>query len=251
MSSSIVVFDCKGISVEHDPGDGIFTMIMARNENRFNPDLVQDLSKALSHVEAADHPKALVITGGRGSKFFSNGLDIDWMMRSSSDETERMIEGVWRLLARVLVIDCRSVAAINGHAFGAGLFLALACDYRVMRTGRGFVNFPEVNLGMRLAKGFAEISKAKCSQSTLREGVLTGKRYGSDQAKLAGLVDVESSIDDLPHTARELAKAGHVERLGFVNFNPVSFSQVKIELYVDAYRALTMGLTTDPPHSRL
>ena len=47
------------------------------------------------------------------------------------------------------------VAAINGHAFGAGVFLALACDWRLMRTERGFLNFPELNLGMRLSKAFA------------------------------------------------------------------------------------------------
>lgn len=142
-------YDCDGVSVEHDPTIGTFTILLDRGENRFNPSFVQDISKSLAVVEEAGHPKALVITG-RG-KFFSNGLDIDWMS-THPKETPSMIEALWKILGRILVMDCRTVAAINGHAFGAGLFLSLACDYRVMRTKRGFVNFPEVNLGMRLAK---------------------------------------------------------------------------------------------------
>ena len=245
--TTTIEFDRSGLSVQRD-ATGIFTLVMERLENRFNPRLNRDLSDAITMVEQAEHPKALVITG-RG-KFFSNGLDINWMSKHTS-ETPKMIEEVWTILARILVMDCRTVAAINGHAFGAGLFLALACDYRVMRTKRGFVNFPEVNLGMKLAKGFAELAKAKCSQNCLREGVLTAKRYTSSEAIAAGLVDIECPIENLQETARDVAISGFAKNLNLVNFNPKSFSKVKIELYTDAYRALTMGKASTPSHSRL
>lgn len=243
-----LVFESDGISTERDASTGIFTIVLDRKENRFNPTFCNDFSNAVAVVEKAEHPKALVITGK--GKFFSNGLDIAWMTNHGS-ETSPMIESVWRLLARILVMDCRTVCAINGHAFGAGLFLALACDYRCMRIERGFVNFPEVNLGMRLAKGFAELAKAKCSKSTLREGVLTAKRYTSSQAISAGLVDVECPMDHLQQTATKIAKAGLAEQLKLQYFDPDSFSKVKIELYTDAYRALTIGLASSLPHCRL
>lgn len=247
MSSSSTLFDRNGILVKQD-ASGIYTIVLDRFENRFNPRLTRDLSDALSLVENGVHPKALVITGK--GKFFSNGLDIDWMTKYVS-ETPKMIEDVWGVLARILVLDCRTVAAINGHAFGAGLFLALACDFRIMRTERGFVNFPEVNLGMKLAKGFAELAKAKCSKKTLREGVLTAKRYTSGEAVTAGLIDIECPLDKLEETARSVASAGFPESLKLANFNPKSFSKIKIELYTDAYRALTMGKASSLSHSRL
>jgi enoyl-CoA hydratase/carnithine racemase len=273
------IYNLNGITVERDSEYGIFTVVLNRGENRFNPALCQDLSDAITVLEKAENPKALIITG-RG-KFFSNGLDIDWMSNNVKD-TGLMIQDVWTLLARILVMDCRTVAAINGHAFGAGLFLALACDYRVMRTKRGYVNFPEVNLGMRLAKvslvcfglifnyevfvhcsgnnlflhfllsqGFSELVKAKCTPVTLREGVLTAKRYCSSEAIAAGVVDYECPIEILQATAEKVAKAGLPGVLKFVNFNPRTFSQIKIELYTDAYRALTLGLADSPSHSRL
>merc|ERR1719197_1889192 len=108
-----------------------------------------------------------------------------------------MIESFYRLLARILVLDCHTVCAINGHAFGAGLFLALACDWRIMRTKQGFVNFPELNLGMRLSLGFAELAKSKLSPSALRAGVLTGLRFDSGKALSYGLIDQESPIEEL------------------------------------------------------
>lgn len=48
-----------------------------------------------------------------------------------------------------------------------------------MRSGQGFLCFPELGLGMPLSTPFAELAKAKLSKAALREAVLTGKRYGS------------------------------------------------------------------------
>ena len=236
-----------GVSLTCAP-DGILTLLLDKGENRFNPSFITDISDAISAVDAAPHPKALVVTG-RG-KFFSNGLDVEWM-GENAEGTAPMIESVLRLLARFLAMDCRTVAAINGHAFGAGLFLALACDFRVMRTQKGFLNFPEVNIGMPLTKGFAELSKAKVSAMTLREGVLTCKRYSSVDAIKAGLIDNECSIEDLSATAEKVALAGLPENLGLINFDPQSFSAIKIELYTDAYRALTLGKVPSPSQSRI
>ena len=157
------LLDSDGVTLT-DSEDGLLTLRLDRGQNVINPPMVSALEHAISCVEAAEHPKSLVVLGG--PKFFSNGLDVTWMMNNSS-ETPDMIQSFWRVLARILVLDCRTVAAISGHAYGAGIFLALACDWRVMRTERGFVNFPELNLGMRLSKPFAELTKAKLSPSTL------------------------------------------------------------------------------------
>ncbi len=100
-------------------------------------------------VEKAPHPKSLVLTGT--GKFLSNGLDLDFVMGSSPEESTRFLETLWSVLSRLLVFDCFTVCAVNGHGFGAGLFFAMACDYRIMRTERGYLNFPEVNLGIFLS----------------------------------------------------------------------------------------------------
>ena len=244
-----VLQDEKGISLTAN-GSGIYTIQMKCGQNVVNPEFVDMLSNAIEKFEKVAHPKSLILTGD--GKFFSNGLDLNFLQRSNEAEKGRLIERFWKVLARLLVMDCRTVAVINGHGFGAGLFLALACDFRIMRTNRGYICWPEINLGMRLAKGFSELTKAKVTDpKIIREGVLTGKRYGSVDAIKAGLIDEECPIEELVHRGELLAIAGLPKNLKLQNFNPRSFQQIKIELYCDAYRALTSGKYDDPPESRL
>ena len=80
---------------------------------------------------------------------------------------------------------------------------------------------------------------------------MTAKRYGSTDAIAAGLVDEECPLEELHVSADIMAKGGLAENLWLANFNPDTFSQIKIELYTDAYRALTMASAATPSHSRL
>ena len=75
-----------------------------------------------------------------------------------------------------------AVCSINGHRFSAGLFFAMACDYRIMRTKRGYLNF-EVNLGMRLQKQFGELAKCKLAPGAVRKAVLEHIVSLADEAK--------------------------------------------------------------------
>jgi len=173
-----VLYDSGGVTVAREDGP-ILVLALDRGQNLMNEESVALLGQALRVVEDAPHPKSLVITGV--GKFFSNGFEIgafEGKQTVMAAEYPFMV-AFWRILARLLTLDCHAVCAINGHAFGAGLFLALACDWRVMRTHQGFVCFPELNLGMSLLPPFAELAKAKLSAPTLREGVLAGCRYDS------------------------------------------------------------------------
>ena len=215
------------------------------------------------------------IVDGPSSKFFSNGLDLEWMMRANAsavapsdgggggganDAVSELIESFnGDVLARILTLPFRTVAAINGHCIGAGLFLALACDYRIMRTGRGFLQWPEARLGMRLTKGFAELTRAKvvapgCDRSVLREGVLGARRYASAEAVASGIVDAEYPVEVLYEEAFRLAVGGLPDSKSGMDlefFDPVAYTRMKVEMYADAYRALKFGRVADPPHSRI
>ncbi|MGZ5398062.1 MAG: hypothetical protein ACXWEI_22205 [Mycobacterium sp.] len=55
----------------------VFVLTLGENENRFHPDNLAAINAALDEVEAADGASAVVTTGG--GKFYSNGLDLDFM----------------------------------------------------------------------------------------------------------------------------------------------------------------------------
>lgn len=242
-----VLFSVDGVSVTRE--GPMIVLMMDRGENRVNLDFAKLLDKALARVEEAKGPKALVIAS-KSDKFFGNGLDVDWMAKNPKEEG-LMLPLFWKILGRLLVLDCHTVAAINGHAFGAGFFMALACDWRVMRTERGFLNFPELNLGMRLSKPFAELAKCKLQPAVLRAGILTGKRFGSKDALAMGVIDAECPVDQLMDEAKKVARAHLPEQLKLFRFDAERFRDMKMELYTDAYRALTTGNGNEPPDSRL
>lgn len=242
-----VLFSEGGVSVTRE-GPTI-VLLMDRGENVINIESANLLSAALTQVEQAKGPKALVIAS-KSEKFFGNGLDVAWMAKNPK-EAGPMLPLYWKFLGRLLVLDCPTVAAINGHAFGAGFFLALACDWRVMRTEKGFLNFPELNLGMRLSKPFAELAKSKLSPAALRTGVLSGKRFSSQDALTWGIIDSACPVGQLMEEAKNIGNANLPDKLKLMRFDAERFRDMKMELYTDAYRALMTGTGNEPPDSRL
>ena len=161
---------------------------MRSGENRFHPDNLDAIFAALDEIEGAEGgPSALVLTGE--GKFFSNGLDLEWMGRAEDAERERSLGRVHGLFARILTFPSFTVAAINGHAFAAGAMLALACDQRVMREDRGFFCLPEVDLGIPFTGGMSALITGKLPLRTTEEAMLTGRRYGGPDAVSASIVD--------------------------------------------------------------
>ena len=127
------------------------------------------------------------MTTGLG-KFYSNGLDLDWL-GANTDRGEWYVNTVQKLFARILTFPLPTVAAFNGHTFGAGAMLAIAHDYRVMRSDRGYYCFPEVDIRIPFTPGMAALIQAKLPPQTALTAMTTGHRYSGPEAQTAALVD--------------------------------------------------------------
>ena len=166
----------------------VFVLTMQAGENRFNRPFLDALNQALDTVEGSSGPAALVTTGGQ-EKFYSTGLDLDWLGGEGQGEAPRFVDAVIALFTRVAALGVPTVAAINGHAFAAGGMLALAHDFRVMRADRGFFCLNEVDIGLPLHPGMIALVKHRLGQTTLRDVVLTGARIGGTEARERGIAD--------------------------------------------------------------
>jgi enoyl-CoA hydratase/carnithine racemase len=165
----------------------VFVLRWDDGENRFRDDSIRAWGAALDEVEAAEGPKALVTTGA--GKFYSNGLDLDWALRERKDSFPEYVLEVLALLGRVLTFPCATVAACNGHAFGAGAQLLVAHDVRLMRAERGFFCMPEIDMKVYLHPGMTALLAARLPAQTVHEVIATGRRYGGGDAKAAGIVE--------------------------------------------------------------
>ncbi|MFW0791006.1 enoyl-CoA hydratase/isomerase family protein [Gordonia sp. CPCC 205333] len=172
-------------------------------ENRFHPDWIVTVGGLLDEVAAgASDKKALVITAT--GKFFTNGLDTDWIF-GNADKLPAYLDSVHALYVKVLTLPVPTVAAANGHAFGAGAMLLECADYRLMRTERGFWSLPEAQLNMPFTRGMAALLRTRLRDETATEAMLTSRRYGADDALAAGIVDEIVDADALVERARAVA----------------------------------------------
>jgi enoyl-CoA hydratase/carnithine racemase len=183
--------------------DEIAVLNLGDGENRFSPDWLNTVNGHLDRIESGE-AKALVTTGS--GKFYSNGLDLDWLA-AHNDQGDWYIDQVQQLLARVLVAPVPTVAAINGHAFGAGSMLGIAHDFRVMRVDRGYFCFPEVDIHIPFSPGMAALIQAKLTPGAAVEAMTTGRRYGGADAEAIGLVTATAPQGEVTSAAVDLAAA--------------------------------------------
>jgi enoyl-CoA hydratase/carnithine racemase len=171
--------------IDLDRQGDVFVLRMDEGENRFLPESIAAWNEALDEVEKAAGPKALVTTGS--GKFYSNGLDVEHMSRCG--DVDGYMSSVLAIMKRVLVFPAYTVAAINGHAFGAGAQIALAHDARLMRSERGFFCMPEIDMKVFLHPGMTAIIQARLPHQSAHELIVTGRRYPAAAALERRIVD--------------------------------------------------------------
>jgi enoyl-CoA hydratase/carnithine racemase len=172
-----------GIGLSYE--EKIAVLDLGDDENRFSPEFLDEIDARLDEVVGAD-AHGLITTGG--GKFYSNGLDLDWLL-AHGDQTQSYVGRVQGMLARFLTLPVPTAAAVVGHAFGAGAMLALAHDFRVMRADRGFFCFPEVDIRIPFTPGMAALIQAKLTPQAAVASMTTGRRFGGDDAARLGIVD--------------------------------------------------------------
>ncbi|MDT0307412.1 enoyl-CoA hydratase-related protein [Streptomyces sp. DSM 44917] len=214
-----------------DRRDDVFVLDLGDTENRFHPDWLASVGTLLDEVEKAEGPRALV-TAATG-KFFSNGLDLDWLL-AHTDQGESYVTAVHALLARVLALPFFTVAAVQGHAFAAGAMLTLSHDVRVMRADRGYWCLPEADIDIPFTEGMSALIQSRLAPRVAHEAMVTARRYGGQDALDAGIVDRVAEEGAVLDTAVEIARA-QLSKAG------PTVGTIKARMYADALRALREG----------
>jgi len=167
-------------------------------ENRFHPDFMAEIMETLDRAETDKDIGALVVTGG-DPKFFSNGLDLEWLVGHASDITAIVgyLRAVNRMYKRWTLYPKPVVAALNGHTFAGGLFMAAHMDFRFMREDRGWACMPESDINIPLLPGMIAICQAVMTAPGFRHLYYTGKRATAPEAMAFGFVDAVFPGDQL------------------------------------------------------
>lgn len=209
--------------------EDVFILTMDDGENRMNRSWLAAMNAALDEVDAASGDKALVTTGS--GRFYSNGLDLEPLMASGSEEMAAFVADDERLFARIIATPYITVAACNGHTFAAGAMLALCHDFRVMRADRGFFCLPEVDLGIPFTPGMDALIKGRLPHLSAHEAMVTGTRYGGEEAVAMGIAnEAVTEADVLP---RAIALAS-----GLTGKAGATMGVIKERMYAELIRLL-------------
>jgi enoyl-CoA hydratase/carnithine racemase len=215
--------------IELTRDDDVFTLTMNAGENRWNTTFVRAFAEVLDDVEKSTGSAALVTTAA-SEKFFSNGLDLDWVRdpaaHSAAGDREPFADEFMKLMARLITFPVPTIAAINGHAFGAGFMLALCHDVRFMRADRGFVCANEMQLGLAIPAPEIALFRHKLPLNTFFETVQLARRWSGAEALAAGIVQATASTETLLCAAQR--RAAELAPLGA---NRVLYSSQKEAIY--------------------
>ena len=154
------------------------------------------MMKAFEAIEhelerSAEEPAAL-LTVSASPKFFSNGIDPTGSYSAGLllpdvtdyDKAEGTILGMAGFI-RPLQLPIPTVAAVNGHAFGAGMMFAVAHDYRFQREDRGYMCAIEVAIGVGIPPPEMELFKHAMPLPAFYQTVMAAKRWGAAEALVA------------------------------------------------------------------
>jgi Delta3-Delta2-enoyl-CoA isomerase len=206
----------------------IFILHLGDDGSLFTPQLLGEISALIEEVAAAPAPRALV-TAAAG-KAWALGLDLEWIA-NNRDGVGELVVAMHELDARVLELPVPTVAAIGGHAFAGGALLALAHDFRVMRSDRGFFCLPEIDGQIAFTLGLTALVRSRLPPQTAHEALTTGRRYGGPEALTGGIVDHIASEEAVLEKAVSIAAS-------LAPKHPGTLGQIKRTLYHDTLLAL-------------
>ncbi len=148
--------------------------------------------------------RCVVITGE--DQIFSAGYDIGDLRESVfADEAERLVAHPFAAaIEAVEAYPYPTLAALNGHAIGGGLELALSCDLRIA-AGTIALGMPPAKLGLVYSHTGIRKFIDTIGAARTRELFLLGRRVDARTARLWGLVNEIAEDGRLPEQALEMA----------------------------------------------
>lgn len=189
----------------------LVTLTMNQPEKR-NPltgnTAVEELLSAIDRIDADPAVRCVILTANGPS--FSAGGDIAAMKRQATPEVGEMEirqeyrRGIQRLPLALFDLEVPVIAAINGHAIGAGLDLACMCDIRIASDKAVFAE-SFVKLGIIPGDGGAWLLPRTVGLSRAAELAFTGDTIDAQQALAWNLVSRVVPHEQLLPSARELA----------------------------------------------
>jgi enoyl-CoA hydratase len=182
------------IRVERD--EDIHVIAFARPPvNAVNLEFAEVFQAAVESVADAPACRAVVLTGDGRS--FCAGIDHREVPAYDAPTRARMLRTINRTLRDLYGMPKPVIAAVSGHAIGAGLVVAIAADYRVVGRGAFKLGLTEAAAGIPFPASPLAICGAELSPRALRVLTLGSETYPPDARQLEEIIDRLADPDEV------------------------------------------------------
>jgi enoyl-CoA hydratase/carnithine racemase len=224
--------DDRAVVLTVDADVAVISLNRPHRLNAVNDQLVEGLLDALSEVEAGDCGAAVLTGRGRA---FCAGHDLK-QPRGDDDGLLRRLEHLQDVTRRIRGLSIPVIAAVHGHAVGAGAEFALGCDLVVAAEGTRF-RFPEVGLGLSVTGGVTKLLPLLVGPIKAKELLLLGEPIDAQEALRLGLVNRVVPSGELMGAASAWA-----QRLASQPRVPTALAKRALDNGIDAAFESTLGL---------
>src|SRR5688572_28827994 len=191
------------------PGVAVLTLDNPDMRNAMSDEMTASWVRAIDEL-VADRTVRVVVVTGEGSAFCSGG-NTSWIASEPDASVDRLRSRMmpfYRAWLSIRRLEVPTIAAVNGHAIGAGLCLALTCDIRYAAAGAR-LGMPFNRLGMHAGMAGTWLLPNVVGPAHARDLLLTGRVVEADEALRLGLVsrvvEPDGFLGDVLATAAGIA----------------------------------------------
>lgn len=229
-------FHMETIRYEQKGHLGIITLDRPSSMNAFNYDMVSELGQVIESVRINPDIRVVLITGGNG-RAFSVGADLKERKTLTDEQVKRNLYKMGEVFTMIEKLPQPTIAMINGFAFGGGMELALACDFRIA-SSEAKMGLTETGLAIIPGAGGTQRLPRLIGEAKALELILTAKRMTAEEAYGYGVVTKVADPDNLWETAGELTDS-------LLANGPVALQQAKFAVKNGMNADLQTGLAIE------
>lgn len=188
--------------------DGYLCTVTLNRESKLNSLTPAMLDELEAHARAIDVDKSIrvVILTGAGTRAFCVGADINqWAALEPLDMWRHWVKRGHQVFDQWARLRQPVIAAVNGHAFGGGLELAITGDIRIATKGAQYA-LPEASIGTCPGWSGSQRMVRLIGGSQTKYLAVSGQRMSAETALSAGLIHEVVAPDDLLPRARHFAQ---------------------------------------------
>jgi enoyl-CoA hydratase len=233
------------LSLERFPDEQIAVLTFDRPPlNAIDEQVVTEFAEATAELSDDDSTRAVLVRSALEDVFMA-GADVNEFARIAEEGVDRaLVAG--QVFTGFAELPQPTVAAINGHALGGGLELALACDFRfAARVDGALIGLPEVRLGLMPGAGGTQRLTRIVGSARATELIMKGIQLSPAEAADDGIVHLLVEPDELEAKARDytvrLARQAPIALRGIKRAIRAASTPDGLSVEADAFREVLLS----------